>query len=86
MKFFNILTVVFLIGLFTPIKPQEYIVIPNPEFPEIPPPSFGDPEILGDFSPTEVRLYMSLHILFVPVQDQEEFLQTILKPQSLNSR
>jgi len=64
MKFFNILVVVFLIGLISTIKPQECIVIPDPEFPEIPHPSYGDPEILGDFSPTEVRhVYVAAHIV-----------------------
>ena len=64
MKLFCFFVISFFISLFATIKAQECVVLTSSGFPQIPESTYGDPHILEDFSPTQVRtVYIAAHIV-----------------------
>lgn len=64
MKILTFYIISFTLCLFATIKAQECVVLTSPGFPQIPEQTYGDPNILGDFSPTEIRtVYVAAHIV-----------------------
>ncbi len=64
MKILSFLIISFSLLLFATMKAQECVVLTSPGFPQIPEQTYGDPHILGDFSPTEIRtVYIAAHIV-----------------------
>ena len=64
MKIFSLISLYLLMGVFTATFAQECVVITSPGFPEIPDSSYGDSNILGDFSPTQIKtVFVAAHIV-----------------------
>ena len=67
MKIFNKIFVVLIVSLFiytSFLNAQICRVLDNPAFPSVPNSSFGDPNLLLQYEPTEVRtIYVAIHIV-----------------------